>query len=195
MSQRINYTPSQVVSVLRSNVHTEIESVTTFLYTSFKPVVASYIFKQGGDYEDAKDIFQDVILIFFRQVYTLKFEPKSFKELEGYFIKIAHNKWLKKKQADERREQRENEYTNQHETLKDTKTPQNQLENDENSNAFNEVLKKLGEPCRTILLAYYGEELSIKEIAAQLNIGNPEAMKVRKFRCLEKLKTLLSKNE
>ena len=190
-----HYSPEKIVEVLRSNRHQEIESVITFLYRSFKPVIASYIYKQGGDYEDSKDIFQEVILIFFRQVNTLKFEAKSFKELEGYFISIAHHRWLKKKESDERREIRENEYLKLKDIVSDLKTPLSLLENDENIQFFNQVLQQLGEPCSTILLGYYGDNLSIKEIATQLKIGNPDAIKVRKFRCLEKLKNLLSNHE
>ena len=189
------YSPEKIVEVLRGNRHQEIESVTTFLYHSFKPVITSYIYKQGGDYEDSKDIFQEVILIFFRQVNTLKFEAKSFKELEGYFIGIAHHRWLKKKESDVRREIREKEYLKSKDVVSDSKTPLSQLENDENTQSFNRVLQQLGEPCSTILLGYYGDNLSIKEIATQLKIGNPDAIKVRKFRCLEKLKNLLSNHE
>jgi RNA polymerase sigma factor (sigma-70 family) len=190
-----HYKPYEIVEILRSDNHKKIEYVTTFLYHSFKPIVASYIYKQGGDYEDAKDIFQEVILIFFRQVRSSKFEAKSLKEMEGYFVSVAHHRWLKKKESDGRRSRREKEYLVQKDVLIDVKTPLTQMENNEESMYFSKTFEKLGEPCGSILLAYYGENLSIKEIATNLNIGNPEAIKVRKFRCLEKLKNLLSYHE
>ncbi|MEA5404391.1 sigma-70 family RNA polymerase sigma factor [Arcicella sp. DC2W] len=191
MNQR--YSPSDVVDILRSNNHTEINNVTVFLYRFFKPIIASHIFKQGGNYDDAKDIFQEVIIIFFRQVRHLKFEAKSLKEMEGYFIQIANNKWLKKKEADGRRFRREQEYLTQKNVYTQELTSSAILENEEENSSLPNILERLGEPCRSILMAYYGEELSIKDIALRFNLGNPDAVKVRKFRCLEKLKTLLLK--
>lgn len=191
MNQR--YSPNEVVNILRSNNATEINNVTIFLYRSFKPIIASYIFKQGGNYDDAKDIFQEVIIIFFRQVRHLKFEAKSLKEMEGYFIQIANNKWLKKKEADGRRFRREQEYLTQKNVYTQEATSSTLLENEEENSILPTILEKLGEPCRGILMAYYGEDLSMKDIAIRFNLGSPDAVKVRKFRCLEKLKTLLLK--
>lgn len=189
MNQR--YSPSEVVEILRNESQAEINNVTVFLYRTFKPLISSYIFKQGGNYDDAKDIFQEVIIIFFRQVRYFKFEAKSLKEMEGYFIQIANNKWLKKKEADGRRFKREQEYLK----LKDVQMEENNQnlgnENEGEHKKITDILEQLGEPCKGILMAYYGEDLSIKEIASLFNLGSPDAVKVRKFRCLAKLKTLL----
>jgi RNA polymerase sigma factor (sigma-70 family) len=183
-----HYEPSEVISILRGGNHHQIELVTIFLYRTLKPIVKSYINQQGGTYDDAKDIFQEVIIFFSRQVSTLKFEAKSLKEMESYFIKVAHYKWLKKKESDSRRSKRENDYLLENNILTEPKLSPTQIENDELSQEFSNLIEKLGERCKCILLAYYAENLSIKEIASMFDFGNPESIKVQKFRCLQKLK-------
>ncbi len=189
-----NFEPHEVVEILRRKNHKEVELVTTFLYRLLRPLVISYILKHGGSRDEAKDIFQETILFFFRQVDSFKFEAKSKKEMEAYFLSIAHYRWLKKVESETRRNNREHEFFKER-NASTAYLPLEQLENDEKRENFAKLLDKLGEPCKCILTAYYSDELSIKEIAEMLNIGNAEAVKVRKFRCLAKLKILLEKSE
>ncbi|MEA5139909.1 RNA polymerase sigma factor [Arcicella rigui] len=182
------YEPSEVTTILRGADKFQIELVTTYLYRTFRPIVKSYIKRQGGDDDVAKDIFQEVILFFSRQVNTLKFEAKSQKEMESYFIKVAHYKWLKKKETDTRRIKREGEYLFENDSSADMSLPSNHIETDELSKENMDAIEKLGERCKCILLAYYVENLSIKEISDMFDFGNPESVKVKKHRCIQKLK-------
>lgn len=183
-----HYEPSEVITILRGGNHHQIESVTIFLYNSFRPSVKSYIKKQGGDTDDANDIFQEVIVFFSRQACALKFEAKSLKEMEGYFIKVAHYKWLKKKESDSRRIKRENEFLHENEIVIEPQLSPSQITTDELSQEFSHHIEKLGERCKCILMAYYVENLSIKEISEMYDFGNSESVKVKKHRCIQKLK-------
>lgn len=189
-----HYEPSDIITILRGGNPLQIELVTTFLYQKMKPVVKSYIKKQGGDDDDTKDIFQDVIVFFSRQVCAMKFEAKSQKEMEGYFIKVAHYKWLKKIESDKRRGNRENDFLLDNDTVSETQLPPNQIATDELSQEFSRAIEQLGVRCKCILMAYYVDNLSIKEISEMHDFGNPESVKVQKFRCLQKLKEKMKKN-
>jgi DNA-directed RNA polymerase specialized sigma24 family protein len=56
------------------------------------------------------------------------------------------------------------------------------------------ALEKLGEPCRTLLLLFYWEELSMDEIAGRLGFANAETAKSKKYQCKKELQRLLKEN-
>ena len=188
-----SYEPYEIVQILKGSDKKEIELATTYLYKIFRPIVKSYIKRQGGDNETGNDIFQEVILFFSRQVNTLKFEAKSRNEMESYFIKVAHYKWLKKKETDSRRIRREGEYLSENELAISLNLSQLHIEVDDLSQEYMAAIEILGVRCKCILLAYYVENLSIKEISEMYDFGNSESVKVQKFRCLQKLKKELLK--
>lgn len=182
--------PEKIVSILKEGNSQAVNEVTTHLYRKFKQKVASYVFQQGGSYQDAKDIFQDVIITFLHLVQDNKFVPQSEKEMEGYFIMIAKNKWLKKKESDGRRSIREMESLNQNVQSQAESPLDNLLWKEEQSKAL-QIFNKLDELCQKILLAFYIEKLSLEEIAVKFNLASEGAAKVKKFRCLQKLKAFM----
>lgn len=52
---------------------------------------------------------------------------------------------------------------------------------------FAAAMSALGEKCREIITLYYFEQLSMKDIAEQLGLGNAEVAKSTKSRCFKKL--------
>lgn len=192
MSQK--FTPKTCVDSIRDDRPIEVEKVINFLYQRFKLPVINYIYKQGGSEEDCDDIFQEVILVFVRQVQTFRFEATTFSEMEGYFIRIARYKWLKKQESEGRRFLREQDFVNQNAILQDANALGLLIEEEERLNAH-QMLEQLGEKCKAILLAFYGDKQSLIEIANQLGMASASLVKAQKFRCLTKLKNLLSSDE
>lgn len=192
MSQK--FTPKTCVDSIRDDRPIEVEKVINFLYQRFKLPVTNYIYKQGGSEEDCDDIFQEVILVFVRQVQTFRFEATTFSEMEGYFIRIARYKWLKKQESEGRRFLREQDFVNQNTILQDANALGLLIEEEERLNAH-QMLEQLGEKCKAILLAFYGDKQSLIEIANQLGMASASLVKAQKFRCLTKLKNLLSSDE
>jgi RNA polymerase sigma factor (sigma-70 family) len=54
-----------------------------------------------------------------------------------------------------------------------------------------EALKKLGEPCRTILEDYYIQKLSMNQIAEKMGYTNADNAKTQKYKCLNRLKKII----
>jgi RNA polymerase sigma factor (sigma-70 family) len=183
-------TPENVVRLLKEGNPHEVNQATTCLYRMYKQKVASYIFQQGGSYQDAKDIFQDVIITFLHLVQENKFVAKSEKEMDGFFMTIARNKWLKKKESDERRYKREDLSLIQNEGIRQDTPLENLLWHEEQSKAIS-IFNKLDDLCQKILLAFYIDKLSLEEIAIKFNLASEGAAKVKKFRCLKALRSLL----
>jgi len=53
-------------------------------------------------------------------------------------------------------------------------------------------LKNLGEPCKSLLEAYYHQKKNMVEIAASFGYTNADNAKNQKYKCLMRLKKLFS---
>ena len=56
------------------------------------------------------------------------------------------------------------------------------------------TLEALGENCKKILLLFYYENRSMKEILAELPYENEQVVRNKKSKCLKKLETLVKSN-
>ncbi|MFC0182171.1 RNA polymerase sigma factor, sigma-70 family [Pseudarcicella hirudinis] len=184
------FSPNEVIEILNGGTESEVDKVTAYLYRTYKPKVASYIFLQHGTYEEAKDIFQEVIITFLHQVWEKKFKAMSEKEMEGYFKGIAHHKWLKKKEADGRRRRREDTFLNEGHEESNAPPLERLLQKEDKQIAW-QIFQKLDEICQKILIAFYVDGYSLEEIALRYELGSAEAVKLRKFRCVRKLREML----
>jgi len=64
------------------------------LYKFYFPVVESFILKNSGNSDDARDIFQETILVLLNKVPREDFELTS--SLKTYLFSISSNLWLKR---------------------------------------------------------------------------------------------------
>lgn len=55
---------------------------------------------------------------------------------------------------------------------------------------LNAALDQVGEPCRSLLKAFYHNDKSMQEIAADFGYTNPENAKTQKYKCLMRLRKL-----
>ena len=52
------------------------------------------------------------------------------------------------------------------------------------------ALDQVGEPCRSLLKAYYHHDKSMQEIAADFGYTNPDNAKTQKYKCLARLRKI-----
>jgi len=55
---------------------------------------------------------------------------------------------------------------------------------------LNDALDQVGEPCRSLLRAFYHNDKSMQEIAADFGYTNPDNAKTQKYKCLARLRKL-----
>ena len=63
-------------------------------------------------------------------------------------------------------------------------------ERDAHYEQLDSSLDKLGEPCRSLLKAFYHHDKSMQEISADFGYTNPDNAKTQKYKCLARLKKL-----
>ena len=147
------------------------------LYAYF-PAVLKFVRGAGGSKQEAEDVFQDGLLIFFRKVDDGSFEQRS--SAQTFLYSICKHLWL-----DElRRKKRESNLQSF------TETEETAFSNDE-YNRFRmaeQAFQLLGEKCKALLQLFYFKRESLSNIAKRLGFSSDKVAKNKKYRCLEKAK-------
>jgi RNA polymerase sigma factor (sigma-70 family) len=151
------------------------------------PVVLNYIKQNGGSEEQARDIFQDAMVVFYRKLQDDTFELTC--KIQTFLYSVSRNLWLN--------ELKSRIVIAPQEEIKDSSEEDIEVEdNDVRGRVaiLNASLQNLGEPCATILKYYYVENLSMQEISKRMSYTNAENAKNQKYKCLVRLKKLFFKN-
>jgi RNA polymerase sigma factor (sigma-70 family) len=155
------------------------------LYSAYYIMVSNYVKKNNGTEDDARDIFQEVVFIFYKK---LRGDPNLELNVEigTYLYAIAHNLWLTNLRKKTIIVNVDND-TFLSDSIEDVNETEQHLEIEKKHNHVADVLKSLKEECRNIIEAAFYKRLSGIEIAKLL--GYTESfVKVKKFRCLEELR-------
>ena len=159
----------------------------TYLYEHTLVKVRSYIRKNSGSKDEANDIFQDAVIIFFRQVKENKFDVE--KDIDAFIYTIARNLWIDKA----KRERRIVYYDNGeiYEQRHDSTNQLTELISKEKTEAMKAVFDKLDEKCKKILHYYIYEKRSMKEISQLMGYSSEDVVKTNHYRCKQYLSKLV----
>jgi RNA polymerase sigma factor (sigma-70 family) len=148
-------------------------------------MVQSLIINNSGSSDDAKDIFQEAMIVLYEKVRSGTFELNCL--IKTYVYSVSRRLWLK-------RLQQMNRYVPAMENLQDTVAVEEDVEENERIDsefqAMERAINSLGEPCKSLLEAYYLEKKSMQEIALFFGYTNAENAKNQKYKCLVRLKKI-----
>ncbi|WP_452225788.1 RNA polymerase sigma factor [Lacinutrix cladophorae] len=183
------------------NNHSVIESIKNNdsntlkqLYQSNYPKIEAYILKNNGNKEHAKDIFQEAFLSVWKNVKNDKFESQNDSAIHGYLYTISKNKWLDYLRSQHHKKTVVVSKINHFEAA-DT----NLYENDDDIlkekrlDSIMHAFKGLGGSCKALLKKFYFEKKSMMIIAEELQL-DAASTRNKKYRCMQKLRTLASEN-
>ena len=142
------------------------------------PLVARFVHKMNGTFQDAKDVFQDALILFYEKTLEQEFQVQSTEE--AYILGIAKHLWLRKYHKDKHSVSLDNFEAS-------ISVPQVSAE-DINSLRLLRILEKSGQKCMELLRTFYYETLSLGEIASQYGYQNVRSATVQKYKCLEKVR-------
>ena len=167
---------NSIIQLLRSNKQ---EKGFSALYTHY-PKVEKMIYRSGGSRADAKDIYQEALIILYRKALTPSFQLTS--QLGTFLFGVARILW-------------QNEIKMRGKTTTDSYTEQDNAELSQDINTEIEEERKLqlaekaiasiGEKCKQILKLFYLDQKSMAEIAELLGYSSENTAKNQKFKCLE----------
>ena len=155
------------------------------IYRDNFAMVQSFILNNSGSSDDARDIFQEAMIVLFEKSRSESFELSS--QLKTYIYSVCRRLWLKKLNQNQR-------YTGQIENMEETIPVEEDLESHEKRNTdftlMETAMSKIGEPCKSLLDAYYIQKKHMQEIAADFGYTNADNAKTQKYKCLMRLKKL-----
>ncbi len=164
---------------------------TADIYSQHYNIIKSWIVKTGGQESDGADVFQEAMVILFE-----KSQQEDFRltcKVGTYLFAISKHIWYKKLQHMQK--------------LPSAYLPEGTGEDDGDDRAYEDdisthqeremhyeqmdaALEQLGEPCSSLLKAFYQHDKSMQEIAAEFGYTNPDNAKTQKYKCLARLRKI-----
>ncbi|MBC8032812.1 MAG: sigma-70 family RNA polymerase sigma factor [Chitinophagaceae bacterium] len=155
------------------------------IYKDHYNMVQTLVTGNNGTPDDAKDIFQETMVVLYEKACTGRFELSC--QLKTYIYSVSKRLWLKKLHYQKK-------YSGDVEGMADTVPVEEDLDRHESRDAEFQVMEKamqlLGEPCKSLLEAYYIEKRSMVDIATSFGYTNADNAKNQKYKCLMRLKKL-----
>lgn len=155
------------------------------LYTGYFPMVLQFILNNNGDEDDAKDVYQEGIIVLYNKIKGGNFELSS--KLKTYIYSVCRRIWLKKLSQQSRKT---NNIADFEDVLAIDEDVELHEEKDKQFEKMQSALLLLGEPCKTIIQDFYINNLSMHDICEKFGYTNTDNAKTQKYKCLQRLKKL-----
>lgn len=177
----------RIISIIKEGKH---DKALDQLYKIY-PQIKGFIYKNGGNEEEAKEVFQEALLIFIENVSKSGFELTS--ALNTYLYSICKYLWYDRK----RKLKKLAVVPFQEVELVDEQ--QDMLEKHQEKEAqfdfLSLILDELGERCKELLTLFYLEKMTMKDIAKTMSFNTDKVAKNQKYKCLERGKKLVKEKQ
>jgi RNA polymerase sigma factor (sigma-70 family) len=155
------------------------------LYVGYFPMVLQFIVNNNGDEDDAKDVYQEAIIVLYNKIKSGDFELTS--KLKTYIYSVSRRIWLKKLSQQSKKTNNVSEFEDVIAVEEDVELHE---EKDLQFDKMEAALAHLGEPCKTIIQDFYINNLSMQDISEKFGYTNTDNAKTQKYKCLQRLKKL-----
>lgn len=159
------------------------DKILNWLYDNYFHDVKNHVMRNSGSQDDASDIFQDTIIILYKQVRENSLELTS--DLKGYFFGIARNLWnaaLRKKM----------------ETLEiQSDIPEADDEDEWHEILIERVVSKAFEklsPDNQVILNLFAEGMSYDDIASKMDLKSETYARRKKYLAKEALMDIVKED-
>ena len=165
--------------------------VASQLYQQNYPIVKGWLGKNGGSESDAADLFQEAMVVLFAKAQDTDFRLTC--SISTYLMAISKHLWYKKLQKQSRDPVflKENIGTDEDEgSIGYEDEVKVHEEREMHYEMLNAALEQVGEPCRSLLKAFYHNDKSMQEITAAFGYTNSDNAKTQKYKCLTRLRKI-----
>ncbi len=180
-----NFPDSELVDNLRTGKRMN-ESIKT-LYRSHFDSLSWYVMNNSGSRQDAEDVFQEVVVSFIDLVKKDKFRGDS--TVKTFLYSLNRHTWLNELKRRGRALAREEKFERGQDRVE--LDSQHQIADREGKEEIARLVGELGETCRKILLLFYYENLSMKEILEATDYENEQVVRNKKYKCLKQLEQMI----
>ncbi len=151
------------------------ERALDFLYKKNYKMMTNMIIKNNGSEDEAKDIYQEALLVIWQKAMSEDFVLTS--KISTYLYSVCKNLWRKELEL-------KGKHTNEEDI---TMSVIIDMDKKERIEAINRCINDLGETCKAILTYYYFDGMSMAEIAEKMGFANADTSKTKKYKCKQEL--------
>jgi RNA polymerase sigma factor (sigma-70 family) len=170
-------------SKIIEGVRLQDDKILNWLYDNYFPSVRNHVLKNSGSLEDVSDVFQDSIIVLYKQISEDNLNLTT--DLKGYFFGIVRNIWNSQLRKKQRNTELNIDIADEDET-------------DENGDPLLErvvsrAFQKLKQD-QQLILSLFSEGYSYEEIASRMNLKNELYARRKKYLCKEALLELVKED-
>jgi RNA polymerase sigma factor (sigma-70 family) len=178
----MEYSDNEIIQAIKSG---QDRDALKFLYNSLFYKIKNYVLHNSGDSDDAFDVFQDGMLVFYKYVRQEKFDPKY--DIGAFVFTVCKNVWLNRLRK-EKRAVKLPEYADFSDQTGDVA---DHLISREREALVSSLLAKLGQRCEKLLRYSIFYRMRNAEICEKMGFSTENAVKTRKYKCMQKLISLV----
>ena len=176
-----NQKEQELIKGLALDDKTAIETI----YKDNYGLIQNMVINNSGSEDDAKDIFQEALIVLYEKSKSGVFELNC--QVRTYIYAVSKRLWLKRLQNRSRYDIIEN-------GAEEAVTVEDDIVQHEKRNSqfgmMEHALAMIGEPCKSLLEAYYIGKQNMQEIAVAFGYTNADNAKNQKYKCLMRLRKL-----
>jgi RNA polymerase sigma factor (sigma-70 family) len=169
--------------LLKALASNDSKAVETIYKDNFNMVLA-FIINNNGSYDEARDIFQEAMILLYQKAKSDTFVLTS--QIKTYVYSVCRRLWLKRLQQIGKTA---NGVENYEAIAVDDDVEIHERRNTE-LGIMDRAMNSLGEPCKSLLEAFYIEKKGMDQIALLFGYTNADNAKNQKYKCLMRLKKL-----
>ena len=149
------------------------------LYKHF-PMIRKMVLSNGGNQQDAEDIFQESLIILCRKVKDPGFHLTAL--LSTYLYSVSRFLW--KDELKRRKPFTQVNLDTGFDEMEE-KEIENMVDQESRAKLAEKILDEMGERCRELLFLFYKTGLKLKDIASKMGYSSESVAKNQKYKCLE----------
>ena len=150
------------------------------LYKKAFPAVARYVARMGGSLEEAQDIFQDTLVIYYEKVTSAHTE--AIVNEKAFVLGISKRLWLQHYKSGSKNQ-----------PLGDLDIEAAPAEQPATGKLL-QYLETAGKKCMEVLRSYYYDGLQVSDLVTLFGYGSTHSATVAKYKCLEKVRETVKQN-
>jgi RNA polymerase sigma factor (sigma-70 family) len=188
MKAEEKYSDAELIAAISAG--TDLNNAIRYIYRQHSEAVSSFIIHYGGSEQDADDIFQETVVAFIDIVRKGKYRMEA--SIRTFLASIARNYWFNELKKRGRSDHRDRQFEAGRD--QDEADVGQQMAELERKRELRQLVEQLGDACRKVLLLFYYENLSMKEIVNHLPYENEQVVRNKKYKCLQQLTGLIKAN-
>ncbi len=157
------------------------------LYSFYYPTIENFVKRNNGTSADAKDIFQETIIVLLDKVPKEDFILTS--SIKTYIFAVASNLWLKRLRDAKKMTQLDNDLELEDMTLSEWEEKEEILSE---RNVIQRLFHKISKHCLIFLTKTFLTGATREKLVEEMGYKNPHTFDNQKYKCLEQARKTIS---